>query len=190
MRICGNCDEPLNKGQEKFCGKSCAIAFSNKHRKVSKSTKEKISISIRKWWENNPQKKTIHQYVCVKCGTIFERSLKIRKGRKIHCDDCKRKTVYVKEIEDVTSILQLSKRTVGKIFKRLGIGCSHCGWNLCACDIHHIVSRRNGGTDKHSNLAYLCPNDHRAAKYGLITEFVTLDEQIKDTWKLVYNKRG
>lgn len=81
------------------------------------------------------------------------------------------------------SILEYAGRTTGKILKRLGIGCSRCGWNEAPCDIHHIHPRAKGGTDDHSNLTYLCPNCHRLAHRGMIETFVTLAEQIGDRWR-------
>lgn len=84
------------------------------------------------------------------------------------------------------SILELSKRTVTKIMKRLNLGCSNCGWSLTTCDIHHIVHQSKGGSDEHTNLTNLCPNCHRCAHAGLLTKFVTLEEQIGDRWKDAY----
>lgn len=84
------------------------------------------------------------------------------------------------------SILDLSKRTVTKVMKRLNLGCSNCDWNLATCDIHHIQPKSRGGTNDHSNLTYVCPNCHRLAHAGLLTAFVTLDRQIGDRWKDCY----
>lgn len=85
------------------------------------------------------------------------------------------------------SIKNLSKRTWTKIASRLDMSCASCGWNDCVCDIHHIVPQSKGGSDDHSNLTYICPNCHRKAHNNLITSFVTLEEQIGDSWKSVYN---
>lgn len=86
------------------------------------------------------------------------------------------------------SIFEVSKRTAQKILRRLNIECSNCGWNKAPCDIHHIVHKAKGGSDDHSNLSYLCPNCHRLAHYGKITEFITLAEQIGDKWKDCYQE--
>jgi len=87
-----------------------------------------------------------------------------------------------------STILSLSKRTVAKILKRLNIGCSVCGWKKAALDIHHIVPRKNGGSDDHKNLTAVCPNDHRLAQLGLLeaSSLMTLHEQIGERWKEFY----
>ena len=84
------------------------------------------------------------------------------------------------------NIFDMSRRTKCKVIKRLNIGCSQCGWNKASGDLHHIIERCNGGTDDHSNLTYVCPNCHRLAHDGLITEFVTFEKQVGDSWKEHY----
>lgn len=84
------------------------------------------------------------------------------------------------------SILDMSKRTTSKVMRRLGVGCSRCGWLEGACDIHHILPRSKGGTDSNDNLTYICPNCHRLAHEGKITEFVSLTTQIGDEWRKYY----
>ena len=88
------------------------------------------------------------------------------------------------------SILQASTRTVSKILARLNIGCSRCGWNEAICDIHHIKPTSKGGSDEHYNLTYLCPNCHRLAHRGKVDSFITLVEQIGDSWKDFYFPNG
>lgn len=84
------------------------------------------------------------------------------------------------------NLLDVSKRTTTKILRRLEIGCSNCGWDKTICDLHHIVHRKDGGTDDHSNLTYICPNCHRLAHDGKLTKFTTVDEQIGNRWKDYY----
>lgn len=69
----------------------------------------------------------------------------------------------------------------------MNIGCSICNWNDCSCDIHHIKHVKDGGDDSHKNLTYICPNCHRKAHNGQITEFINIDEYIGDEWKKYYN---
>lgn len=85
------------------------------------------------------------------------------------------------------TILECSKRTISKIAKRMNLSCFNCGWNLCVCDFHHILPQSKGGGDELSNLTYLCPNCHRAAHNGLISEFKSAKEVFGDTWKEYYN---
>lgn len=80
------------------------------------------------------------------------------------------------------SILDVSSRTVSKILKRLGLGCSNCGWNMASCDIHHINGRSIDNADRHTNLTLLCPNCHRLAHEGVLTKFTNLKDYIGDRW--------
>jgi 5-methylcytosine-specific restriction endonuclease McrA len=84
------------------------------------------------------------------------------------------------------SIFDMSSRTRVKVLKRLGIGCSLCGWNEASCDIHHIIPKSKNGTDEHNNLTYICPNCHRLAHSGKIQNYVSLQEQINDVWLTEY----
>ena len=87
-------------------------------------------------------------------------------------------------------LMQLSGRTISKILKRMNIACFKCGWNLATCDIHHIVPRKNNGSDALSNLTILCPNCHRVAHQNKETVFPTIEEKIGDTWKDFYFSEG
>lgn len=96
---------------------------------------------------------------CETCNTLFEG--KIKKGRKVVCVSCKRKVVHKQDKNKITTILQLSTRTVAKILKRANKKCSLCGWNESTCDIHHIIEKKDGGSDDMENLICVCPNCHR-----------------------------
>lgn len=50
-----------------------------------------------------------------------------------------------------------------KIKKERGDKCQVCSWDKAQCDVHHKTKRKDGGTDKESNLIILCPNCHRLA---------------------------
>jgi len=92
----------------------------------------------------------------------------------------------LKGLKTPSNILDVSKRTTFKIIKRLNLSCSLCGWDKGSCDIHHIVHRKDGGSNEHSNLTYICPNCHRLAHENKISSFVSLQEQIGDKWKEYY----
>jgi 5-methylcytosine-specific restriction endonuclease McrA len=80
------------------------------------------------------------------------------------------------------TILDMSSRTKMKVVKRMNICCATCGWKEASCDIHHIIPKSKGGTDEHNNLTHICPNCHRLAHEGKLTKFVSLQEQIGDSW--------
>ena len=88
----------------------------------------------------------------------------------------------------VKSIYELSTRTVTKIFKRLGLGCSNCGWIEGTCDIHHINGRKVLDCDNHNNLSLLCPNCHRLVHENKIKtdEIKTLVETLPYNWQDSY----
>jgi 5-methylcytosine-specific restriction endonuclease McrA len=96
---------------------------------------------------------------------------------------------YLREIE-VTSILDMSRRTTAKILRRMELSCFTCGWyhkNVVG-DIHHIIPRKDGGSDENSNLTYICPNCHRLAHSGCIkpAELVSIQDYLGDRWKDYY----
>jgi len=138
-------------GSGRFCSRAC----SNK-RVVTEDTKIKIKQSL--VGKTSPLKGrqiTNRSHICEKCGDAFYGY--IRKGRKIHCDSCKRKP----SVFNPKNILEISKRTITKILKRANKGCAICGWNESTCDIHHIVQQKDGGSDNNDNLIIVCPNHHR-----------------------------
>lgn len=184
MKTCLNCNKTFkdNYKEQKFCDRSCSSSYNNKLRILSPKTKHKIKNSLIKF---NTENKRIYNYVCSKCRDPFEASRRIKKGRPTNCSKCKRKVKKL-NIRDVLSLKELSKRTVSKIFRRMQLGCSACGWDKCVCDLHHIVPKVRGGLDTHNNLSYLCPNCHRLVHNGQLKIFITLKDQIKDTWKKYY----
>ena len=95
----------------------------------------------------------------------------------------KPKTVYVKENEDGDYVrLTNGKSSNGKIIVRplnhresqriIVKRGNKCQWPNCghdiSLDVHHIVSRSNGGTNRESNLIVLCKNHHQQADRGSI----------------------
>jgi len=57
-----------------------------------------------------------------------------------------------------------TKSAWGDAVRRIkGQSCEVCGWAKARCDVHHIISRANGGTNIVSNGRVLCPNCHREA---------------------------
>jgi 5-methylcytosine-specific restriction endonuclease McrA len=98
------------------------------------------------------------------------------------------------EKRELRNLFDMSKRTISKVLKRLKIHCSRCDWyeEGVVGDVHHIIPKKVGGSDEHTNLTYLCPNCHRTVHSGKIdsTELKTIQEQIGDTWKdVVFYKK-
>jgi predicted HNH restriction endonuclease len=177
----------------RFCSRKCASGSATRYQrskineKVSKKLKNKPfpkaayerSLEVRK-----TKSQKLKEFVCEKCNNTFMKK-SFRKGRKIHCDVCKRKTPY----KEIQSILELSSRTVRKLIKRGNRKCIICEWDICEPDIHHIVPKNEGGTNDHSNLICLCPNCHRMAHNNLYERDMLLERAISITftdWKDFY----
>jgi len=164
IKKCINCQkvfETFDK-RKKFCGLSCSSKYNNSKRSPSEDTKKAISKTLKEYYSRK-EVKTKHS---VLVGELT-------KGK------------YNKNPD---SLKELSKRTTGKILKRMQIKCSLCGWNRAVGDLHHINGRKIKNADSHENLAYLCPNCHREVHSGLInkSELITLQTQIGDSWKKYY----
>lgn len=55
-------------------------------------------------------------------------------------------------------------------FERANRRCEYCEDEVDQPDVHHIQPRREGGPNTPSNLIVLCPNCHRKADNGLISQ--------------------
>lgn len=106
-------------------------------------------------------------------------------GKK-HTIDAKKKQAKSFSGKVPESLFDVSSRTLQKILKRMNAKCSNCGWDKTTCDIHHIVPRKKGGTNEHSNLTILCPNCHRLAHEKKLTEMTNLKQQYGDIWREFY----
>jgi Zn finger protein HypA/HybF involved in hydrogenase expression len=153
--------------RRKFCSRSCSAKSSN-HRIHSLAQRENTRQALKNWWARQPKREKERRQ-----NAVRELGIRSQQGKRKGAP---------------RSILKLSKRTVMKILRRLELKCSRCGWDKEICDIHHIVSRKHGGTDDHANLTYICPNCHREAQRGRIdpSELVTLDVFLQDDWLRVY----
>lgn len=141
--VCGN--DLTGPSQRKFCSSRCAAIYNNNKRKERNySTKGRTKI-----------------VQCIRCGCNIDVSIHSSRKSWI-CNECKQNnSPHSKNVEKIKSILEFSKRTAVKILKRMGAKCSICGWDESTCDIHHIIPKKNGGTDNMDNLIYICPNCHR-----------------------------
>ncbi len=54
-----------------------------------------------------------------------------------------------------------------KIFRTYEAKCQVCGMEDIV-EVHHIIPKRNGGSDSAENLLILCPNHHTMLHYGMI----------------------
>lgn len=167
-RQCLQCSKDVisKDKRTKFCSLSCAIRYNNKKRQLKESTKQRISQSLKIYYEKNP--------------------LTSQEKEKFFWNGIK--TSQHKFLSNPQNVYELSSRTRIKILKRLAIGCSRCGWHDDICDIHHIRGRKIPDCHNHSNLTYLCPNCHRLAGNKKISseELISMETQIGDEWKKHY----
>jgi DNA-directed RNA polymerase subunit RPC12/RpoP len=182
MATCENCGCEHNGeyGSGRFCSIKCSRGFSTKAKRSL--INEQVSKKLKKI-------KALYNYKCETCGTDFE-SYKIRNGRKIVCDKCKRYVDHSKIISSVSSILELSSRTVRKILKRAKSSCVICGWDKTSLDIHHIHGKKIDECDNHKNLVCLCPNCHRLAHEEKINKKVLEEKSLfyyLKNWKDFYH---
>lgn len=165
MKTCEYCmeDHDGSYGSGRFCSNKCARGFSTSadRHAINKKVSDKLSIRLNG----------------------------MTKQQKVHRDIAEKHASYVRETE-LTSILQLSTRTVSKILKRMKLACSLCSWRVegVSCDVHHIKERKNGGSDDNTNLTYVCPNCHRLIHNNLIDKktLINLYDYIGDEWKKFY----
>jgi hypothetical protein len=52
------------------------------------------------------------------------------------------------------------------VVRTRGNRCERCGWARARCDVHHIVSKAEGGLNTIENAIVLCPNFHREEHEG------------------------
>lgn len=169
MKKCENCQEELTKKhQKRFCSLSCAAKFNNAKRPpMSEEQKVKLSISLK---EAHKTKK--HRF---SSGSRHSKAVgKSTKGK------------FRKN--EPMSILELSTRTQHKIISRMNIPCVVCGWNESTTDIHHIIPRKDGGTDDHTNLTIVCPNHHRMLHTKKLdpSKLKPLNQILGEEWKDYY----
>lgn len=65
--------------------------------------------------------------------------------------------------------------------KIFGNVCARCSWKEAPCDAHHIVARSAGGSNELTNIIILCPNCHRLADFGIVTE-----SELRTIWDQKY----
>ena len=165
MKKCENCSKDHDGlyGSGRFCSKECARGFSTKEKRSE--INEAVSKTLRKTDKGLSKQQIIQRNVADKHAS------------------------YERKIE-VSTLFELSKRTISKIFKRMNLPCSKCGWFVknVVGDIHHIVEQKNGGTDEHTNLTYVCPNCHRMIHSNIIEskDLITIHDYIGDEWKKFY----
>lgn len=66
--------------------------------------------------------------------------------------------------------------------KYLGNKCAICGWAEAGCDAHHIEPVKQGGRNALANMIILCPNHHRLANVGKLSQ-----DDLQAFWEARYS---
>lgn len=184
MKLCPTCLIEHNE-EGIFCSYKCS-----NFKEWSKTEREKIGNAVKnsQKFKNYLKKKKLNKpfKICELCGKQFTN--RVRKDSKLRCLKC-RQTKRERKKKIINNLYDISSRTRTKIISRLKLSCSRCGWNEGRVDIHHIISKKNNGSNNFDNLTPICPNCHRLYHEGKIkrNEVKSLEElHINDWWKTVY----
>lgn len=135
-----------NRGFAKFCSKKCSAIHNNENRS-----------------EN--------VLFCIVCGCQF----KSKSNHAKYCSDGCRRNVSLQRLKDRRKEGKDRYHKAEKVRRKFGsLACFVCGWKESSCDVHHVLPRRDGGSDDLSNLTILCPNHHRLADRGDLRTTKTL----------------
>lgn len=150
--ICENCGNSFNTmphiKNRKYCSSKCRDDYRRK------------LVGIK-----NPLYKR-EETNCIICGTIINVTKSVLQGKKkqycsIECGKIARKSALRKKIKKAYGKDGARDRDKDK--------CVICGFNYVTA-VHHIIKKKDGGTDKLTNLVTLCPNHHWMAHANLISE--------------------
>lgn len=145
---------------ERIC-KECNKLFMAPKKEVNRGNGNFCSLSCATKHRNKLNAMQPRTVICMYCGTPFETAATIAK----YCSDsCK--TANANKHRNSTREHHLKR-----------LPCEVCGWKEASRDLHHIVSLSKGGTDTTVNLISLCPNHHRLADRGLLTQ-IQLNELV------------
>jgi len=145
QKQCLHCKEQItiklsehNRGFAKFCSKRCSAVHNNQNR-------SKVILS------------------CVICESKFESKSRHAK----YCSNICRDHSRTSRSKAHRAEGKYRYHRSAKVRRHFGdLPCFICGWSEATCDVHHIVPRRDGGSNDLDNLVILCPNHHRLADQG------------------------
>lgn len=135
---------PYEKKDNKFCSHSCAASFSNKNRKISKESKEKISATLKKYYKNNTVSEETRQKLSDNSkGRIVSNDTKQKLSdslKKYYKTNPKPKTTKRKKKKTIIGVEK------SKIYH---CKCKHCKQKMC---VKHPKLYCDNCLEYHSNL--------------------------------------
>jgi len=112
------------------------------------------------------------------------------------CEKCVRKP-NEKSLNKIKERTKNIRKVKQEILSSYNSCCTICGWKIekkycnnkylhqSGCEIHHINPISNGGKDVFENCILLCPNHHKEADLGIISESVLYFYIIKNKEKAI-----
>lgn len=181
--VCDYCSEKFTayKSMQKnnkhhFCCKKCSENYS-KIREYNVTDQQKIKISIKNTSFNIKKEFLIENYInsdnsikdvalMVGCSEIT-----IRKWLRKYNLESKPAYIYLPNYNKYKefSIEEELKKPSLYAKKYYGEKCLICGYDK-SVDVHHILPQKVGGKSIIKNLIVLCPNHHREAHIGLLSQ--------------------
>ena len=121
---------------------------------------------------------------CAECGAPIPEERKRSNAVKYCSEACQRKAGAKKNITAIASRAVRMNKVAQAVYVAYDAKCALCGWQATpeliehngkmqyahGNEIHHILSVRDGGTEAPDNLILLCPNHHKQADLGLISQ--------------------
>jgi len=141
----------LNRGNAKFCSRSCAAK------------------------NRNDGRKTVIKD-CVVCKNKFTTKAH---NAKFCSGKCKSRHYRNNKLSNQRPRIQRKVYKALKISTDKNLSCFICGWNEDQCDIHHITPRKEGGNNSLKNLTVLCLNHHRLADRGKLSDLPPVSERLR-----------
>jgi len=103
--------------------------------------------------------------ICGKMVLVTPSMLKSR--RKCFCSAACSKESHRRAVTGIPKAMNRTGKNAARV--RDGGKCVMCGFSVVTA-VHHIVSKKTGGTNEITNLVTLCPNHHYMAHAGLLDE--------------------
>ncbi len=85
----------------------------------------------------------------------------------------------------------IPKQTEKAVYQESNSSCSFCGKDtISTLEIHHIITRENGGSNAKDNLILVCANCHSKITNGEISfdAVVTIKKELQKKYKTTVNK--
>lgn len=126
----------------------------------------------------------MREKICLICNKAIPAE-RLKSNRVKYCSEaCARKAEAHKRMKQIAKKTNSLKSIADTILIVYDSKCAICGWRLAdkaflykdnfnkslGCEIHHIKPVKDGGANDFTNCILLCPNHHKAADWGVISQ--------------------